>query len=126
MQSHTPTYVLIAAPVLAGWVGLSYVLGDPVRTSGASFQAARALAPMWVWGTTFLVGATALVAALVTHGQRVGAVAYFIGGVVYAWWSACFALQALTDQHASLVAWVLYAVISTMHFVVARRCWVSR
>jgi hypothetical protein len=123
---HTPRSVLYTGPALAGVMGLSYLFGSAPRTASTSFNAAKAVAPMHVWGVVFLVGCVTMTIGLISRNQRALAVAYFIGGVMYAWWGSCFLLQALTDPHASFVAWALYAIVSMTHFVVAQRCWVHR
>lgn len=123
---HTPRSVLYTGPVLAGIMGAAYLFGGNVRTDTPSFQAARAVAPMHDWGVVFLLGCVVLTVGLIVRNQRVLAGAYFIGGAMYTWWSALFAVQALTDKHASLVAWALYGIVAMTHFVVSYRCWVNR
>lgn len=123
---HTPPVVLISGPALAAVAGLAYLLGDASRTTATTFDAAKTVAPMHVWGIVFLAGCAAMTVGLLSRNQLVLSVAWFIGGVIYAWWGACFLLQALTDPHASLVAWALYGLVSMTHFIVSQRCWMNR
>lgn len=123
---HTSRSVLIAGPCLAGIIGLAYTLGDASRTAAPSFDAAKSVASMHTWGWVFLAGAVVMGAALLTRNQKVLSVSLFIGGTLYSWWGACFAIQALTDDQSSLVAWALYAVVAMIHFIIAVRCWRHR
>jgi hypothetical protein len=123
---QTPRSILIAAPCLAGTIGLSYIFGSPIRTISPSFNAAKDLAPMHAWGVLFLAGAIFTIVSLLTKNAYALAAAFFVGGVIYVWWGSCFGLQGLTDARASLVAWALYAWIALNHFIVAGRCWRNR
>lgn len=123
---HTPRSILYTGPALAGLMGAAYYLEDPIRTISPSFDTAKSLAPMHVWGVVFLIGCVTMTAGLVSRNQRALAVAYFVGGMIYAWWGACFLLQGLTNVQASLVAWALYAIVALIHFMIAARCWAHR
>lgn len=125
-MSRVPKPVLMTGPALAGVMGVAYSFGDASRTQSSSFDAAKDVAPMHVWGIFFLVGCFVTATAIAIDNYTLLAVAMWIGGAMYAWWASCFALQAMTDPDASLVAWALYAVIATLHFIVATLAWVSR
>lgn len=104
--------------VLAGWIGFGYLLGDPVRTSTPSFASAKELAPMHVWGLMFLTGAVVLVASMFLNDFLMRC-ALFIGGVIYSWWGALFALTAYHDEKASLNAPAIYGFLAFCHFIAA-------
>lgn len=110
-------------PTLAAIMALSYLLGDESRTSSPSFDPAKAIAPMHVWGVVFLVGVAVLAAALIAGNPRTVATGLFAGGAIYTWWSACFALAALVDPQASLTGWAVYATIAYAHYYAAWRIW---
>lgn len=116
----------LLAPALALVLGLSYVFGSPTRTMAPSFDAAKSIAPMPVWGCMFLLAVFALTISLLSGSRHFMAGAWFFVGVLYTWWGACFAIQALTDSEASLVGWALYGWISVTHFVLAQRLWAGR
>lgn len=125
-MSRVPKPVLMTGPALAGVMGLAYSLGDPSRTQSSSFDAAKDVAPMHVWGIFFLVGCFVMGMAIAVDNYRLLAIAMWVGGAMYVWWASCFGLQAMTDPDASLVAWALYAIIAMIHFVVATLAWMSR
>ena len=110
--------LLVPFVVLAGWIGLGYVLGDPVRTSTPSFESARELAPIPVWGAMFLIGAATLVVSMFLSDFLMRC-ALFVGGVIYSWWAALFAITALQDDKASLNAPAIYAFLAFCHYIAA-------
>lgn len=114
---------LVPFPALAAVMALGYLFGDESRTSGASFDVAKSVAPMPVWGAVFLVGVVVLVAALLAGDAQIVALGLFVGGAIYTWWAACFALSAIIDPQASLVAWATYGTIAYSHYYAAWRIW---
>lgn len=117
---HAPRTTLVPFPALAAVMGLAYLLGDPGRTSSQSFVAAKSVATMPTWGLVFLAGAITLMATLLVHGHRqVLAASLFIGGALYSWWAACFAMSALHDPAASATAWAIHGFISASHYLAA-------
>ena len=117
---------LAPLPALAAVMGTAYLIGDPPRTSGASFSAAKAVMPMPWWGVLFLTGAVALTVTLAARWRTPLAVALFIGGGIYTWWAACHALAAATYPGASAAAWAIHATIAYAHFYAAARVWGDR
>lgn len=118
---HAPRIVLTPFPALAAVMGMAYLIGDPSRTSSQSFVAAKSVAAMPTWGLVFLAGAISLSCALLLskgHRQTL-AVGLFIGGVIYSWWAACFAMSALHDPAASATAWAIHGFISASHYLAA-------
>lgn len=116
---------LLPFPALAAIMGLGYLFGDPVRTAPASFNAAKSLAPMEVWGVVFLLGTAALLAAIAL-GNRLTALALYVGGTIYTWWAVGLAVSALTDPAASANAWAAYGFIAAVHYSAASTLWVNR
>lgn len=111
--------LLIPFIVLAGWIGCSYVAGDPVRTATPSFASARELAPMHLWGVMFIIGAATLVVAMFVRDDRIARWALVVGGVIYTWWGLLFLLTVLRDERASLNGPVLYGFVAFVHFLAA-------
>lgn len=122
----TNPLVLLVGPSLSMVMGLAFVLGDPARTTVPTFDAAKSIAPLHVWGIMFLVAAGLSFAALSTRSLFWLAVSLWIGGGLYLWWAACFAVQAVINPLASLNAWAAYGVIAFLHFLVAQRAWIGR
>lgn len=108
-------------PLLAAAMGLAYLLGDPDRTSGPSFNAAQSVASMHTWGWMFLLGAVAMLLALAARSPRLIFATFLIGGATYTWWSALFALAALDHAGASATGWAIHAVIAFGHYLTAWR-----
>ena len=108
--------LLVPFIALAAWIGCAYVFGDPTRTSTPSFGAAQDLAPMQLWGAMFLAGAAVLTLSMFLN-ERLMHAALFVGGVIYAWWGALFALSAAHDPEASLVSPALYGFLAAIHFL---------
>lgn len=132
-MNRTPRAVLALAPALAGVLGLAYTFGDAGRTTSTSFNAAKDLArelfpstqPMHVWGMFFLAGCGVMSVAIGLNHYKTLSVAMWVGGLMYVWWASCFALSAIQDPAASLVAWALYLVVAVFHFMISHRAWVS-
>lgn len=115
---------LVPFPLLAGWIGCSYIFGDPARTATPSFEVPRSLAAqvgaaMPLWGALFVVGALVMVTAMGTSTDEMMYLSLTIGGFVYAWWSSLFLASALTDPHASLTGWAIHGFIAYAHFATA-------
>lgn len=125
-EQNVGATALYTAPVLAGFMGLCYLLGGAERTSAPSFLAAKSIAPIHAWGWIFLVGALSMGIAAFTLRLELVAITYFVGGTIYAWWGSCFGFQAVQDPRGSLVAPGLYAVICLLHYVAAARAWQRR
>ncbi|HET6909050.1 MAG TPA: hypothetical protein VFH54_06910 [Mycobacteriales bacterium] len=117
---------LLPFPGLALVIGLAYILGDQRRTAAPSFLVAKSLAPMWVWGALFVLGATVMYAALATHSPRLMATALLIGGGIFAWWSVLLFSAGVTDPRGSLNAWAAYGFIAFGHYYAAHRIRVRR
>ena len=105
-------------PALAGWIGAAYI-ADPSRTATPSFDVARSILPMPMWGAVFLIGALVMTCALGTHSRTVMAWALTVGGGIYTWWALLFGIGAITDPHASLNGWALYGFIAAVHYQTA-------
>lgn len=120
---------LIPFPLLALVIGLAYVLGDPRRTATPSFNTARELAHslgattdgIQLFGVFFLMGAVVMATTLITDSPRVMATALTIGGFMYVWWGALFAISAIVETRASLTGWAIYAFVAYGHFINAYR-----
>jgi hypothetical protein len=112
-----PRPLLLPYPALALVMGLAYLLGDPERTNTPSFAPAKAVAPMHVWGLLFLAGFVVLMIGLTN--ARLMAIALWIGGTMYVWWGACFALAALTG-------WAIHGVVAAAHYTAAWRVHTNR
>lgn len=110
--------LLVPFIALAAWIGCAYTFGDPARTSTPSFGAARDLATMQTWGVVFLAGAAVLWLSMFLN-ERLMRAALFVGGVIYVWWAALFALSAAQDPKASLVSPALYGFLAAIHFLAA-------
>lgn len=121
--TRTSPFAAAIAPVLAGYIGLCFVLGDPRRTATSTFAYAKQLMTIPHWGLLFVLGALCMAIAIVLRDARALAVTFFIGGGMYAWWSACFFLSALDDKRASLVAGALWSLAAAVHWIYAARCW---
>jgi hypothetical protein len=119
-----PRPLLLPYPALALVMGLAYLLGDPERTATPSFAPAKAVAPMHVWGVLFLTGFVVLMIGLTN--ARLMAIALWIGGTMYVWWGACFALAALTDPRASATGWAVHGVVAAAHYTAAWRVHTNR
>lgn len=92
--------MLVAYPLFSAAIGLSYLLGDPHRTSSASFAAVRDVMPMSSWGWVF-IGLTALkVAAWITRRRKVMVLALCIGLGVYSCWAFGFVASWMVDEAA--------------------------
>lgn len=111
--------LLIPFIFLAGWLGCTYMFGDPIRTSTPSFAAAKSIAPIEHWGVMFLIGAVVLTAAMFLHSHHVPQWALIIGGAIYTWWAFLFLFTVLRDERASLNAPALYGFIAAIHFLAA-------
>lgn len=113
--------LMVPSIALAGWIGSSYVLGDPERTATPSFTTAQFLAPMWAWGVLFLTGAVTLSFTAILGEPRLIGAALFIGGIIYTWWGSLFAITTLVDSRASLTGPAIYYFIGLVHFTGAWR-----
>lgn len=125
-MSKTPAWALLLAPGLATVNGLAYTFGDPQRTAAPSFDAAKSLFPMHVWGVIFLAGAVVCIIAIGIRNPTMMAAALWIGGLLYLWWAVNFAIAGLQSPQASLVAWAPYTVVVIFHWIVAYHIWVRR
>ena len=114
-------FAALPLPVLAAIMGLAYLLGDPARTSGPSFNAAQSVASMHAWGWMFLAGAVAMLVALATRSPRLIFATFLVGGVTYTWWASLFALAALSYDGASATGWAIHGVVAFGHFLTAWR-----
>lgn len=111
--------LLIPFILLAGWLGCTYLFGEPIRTATPSFAAARGIAPLEHWGVMFLIGAVVLTAAMFVRNHHVPQSALIIGGAIYTWWAFLFLFTVLRDERASLNAPALYGFIAAIHFLAA-------
>lgn len=121
----TMRWLAVLSPGVAFALGLGNILGDPIRTSVSTFDAAKAIAPMDDWGWVFMALGIFTVLTWFAR-QEWFAVALWANGLMHAWWATCFALAAMHDIHASMNAWVPYAGLTVMHFVGAQRVWVGQ
>lgn len=102
-------------------IGLGWVLivGDPTRTSAPSFQVARELLPIQVWGLLFLLGG--IICAVADRVGRMGAIGVAIGAGVHAFWASALWQAVASDNGAALTgAWV-YTWLSVVHVVTGAR-----
>lgn len=118
--------LLIPFILLAGWIGCSYLFGDPARTATPSFASAKDIAPIAQWGVMFIIGAGVLAASMFTRDHRVPQWALVIGGAIYTWWAFLFLFTVLRDERASLNAPALYGFIAAIHFIAANPHLVER
>jgi hypothetical protein len=103
--------MLPAYPILAGAQGLAYTLGDPARTNTPSFEAAKHLLPMRMWGVVFLGLALVMVVGYAMRSRDVTVFVLFSAAMAYSMWSGAFWVALLTVDDASLMApaWPLFA-----------------
>lgn len=118
---NTLRWLLLPSGILAGWIGIAYMTGDPIRTSTPSFRMAQDIAPMEAWGVLFATGAIALIAAGISGRLNLVAIALFIGGAIYSWWASLFLVTLIVDDHASIVAPGVYYFLAFTHFAGAWR-----
>lgn len=125
MQQQVVLNRAMTAPfiVLSLWIGLAYTFGDPIRTQGKSFTAAKAIAPLDVWGLMFLLVAGFLTLAWIIDQREILAVVLFAAGTVYLWWAFLFLQSALQDDRASVVGPGTYLFIAAVHYVMFSRIW---
>lgn len=112
---------LIPFPILAGIVGLGYMLGGSDRYISPSFDPAKAIMPLPAWGLAFIVGSATLTLTLLLCRSRWVAGALLIGGAVYMFWGICFGVAALTEPEASLGAWAKELALALAHYYAAYR-----
>jgi hypothetical protein len=111
---------------MAAVSGLSYLLGDPIRTSSPNFEMAKSLMSMHAWGWVFLAGLFAETVAIIVASNVPVAITFWVGGLIYLWWSVCFGIQAVQNPTASLVAWAPYMVVAIFHWRMAYGLWMRR
>lgn len=111
---------------MAAVSGLSYLLGDPERTASPSFEMAKSLMSMHAWGWVFLAGLAAEMVAVVTASNVLVAATFWVGGLIYLWWSVCFGIQAMQSPLSSLTAWAPYLVVTIFHWRMAYGLWMRR
>ena len=109
--------VLLVFPFLAAWFGLAYVFGGPARTSAPSFDAAKWVMSIPQWGAVYLTGALILSLAVAFREPVLIAVALFLGGFIYVFWSVLFAIAAFQDPRASLTGSGIHLAIAFFHFL---------
>lgn len=114
-----PRWFLIPFATLAGWFGLAYVVGDPRRTMNPAFAVAKTMLTVPHWGIMFIIGFVFITTAMLLGRSDLMAVALFLGGVMFTWWSLVFAAAALQDPRASATAPAIHGFIATMHFFAA-------
>jgi hypothetical protein len=115
--SHRPGVLL---SVLNLGLGVVLLLGDPLRTSSASFATARQLLPIPLWGVLFLAGG--LVCAAAANWGCWGALAVALGGAgVHAFWAAALTESAAADKRAALTGCVAYSWFALAHVVTGVR-----
>lgn len=105
--------------ILNAGIGVSLLVGGPLRTSSPSLAAARALMPMHAWGVVFLLGGIVCLAAH-GHGRR-GAYAVAVGAGIHAVWAATLIQAAAWDRRAALTGIVVYSWLALLHAVTGIR-----
>lgn len=102
--------------ILAVWIALSYISGDPMRTNTPAFEGPREIAEVRTWGYMFAIGAMALTVSSVMRDTKWLRAALFIGGFMYLWWGCLFMFSIINVPYANLNAPVLYWFIAFSHF----------
>jgi hypothetical protein len=93
-----PAYVIVA-----GYIGLCYLLAPESRLQGPALKVARHLLPMEVWGVLALALAVAVVLAIATQNRQVVVLALCVGAVAYEFWCIFYAISVIQDPTASPV-----------------------
>lgn len=90
--------IIAAALILIGTIHIS--TGDHLWSSG-TYEAARAIAPRWVWGVAFVATGTALAAKMVPQWLA----AAILAGVL-SLWSGLLLVPVLNGHAHSGTAWI--------------------
>lgn len=103
-------------PIFSLAIGLSYILGDPERTSTPAFHYVREIAPLSTWGWAFLVIALLEVLALWKQSRYFMVTALAIAVGAYLAWSLSFVVSIIQTDDASLTAPWLWLLASVAHY----------
>lgn len=95
--TYSSRVMLIAYPVFAFAVGVSYILGPPSRYESASFEVMRSILPMNYWGVMFVALSVIKVASLLTRRRRMMVLSLCVSCAICSCWTFCFAASALLD-----------------------------
>lgn len=117
---------LAAFPIISAYIGCAFMFGNPARTGEATWETAKTVAPMPVWGTVFVVGALITAAGLLRNRKRPTTVALFIGGTVFLWWGLVLLPPALDDPAGSITLPGLHLFLAFAHYYAATRIRVPR
>ena len=110
----------LQAVVLAAMIGLTFVLGDPLRTSAPVYAALREYGGVSTWGTAYLAVTVVLLIAWrwLRHGLFL---AYLLAASGYLLLAVALAKPAWEQATVSWLATIVFAWLSWVHAQAAGR-----
>lgn len=101
-------------------IGLLHLLQRPSRSSSPSFAVARGVAPLWVWGTLYLILGLALLIAILGSRTPVlrlhcTTLVRILGPALFVMWALMYAMSAVNDDRASYLGVAPYLYLAYRH-----------